>query len=800
MTDLQWEFWFHSQEKALPPGIQTVDSQLRHAMRRLTHVPIRQQSLVEMMTNVDTLPKTTNIALFTHLDALNTGELQEIGKIVNKLKSRRVESSSKHPIHFCFVHTDPTQATEQAQTLRDMVSSHEQVLERLVCLGPRMSSRLRSQFPNVETNRIVEIGAGMRRPPSPPSDPPPEPILKPLPKVSNVRILFGSPTSPDNIKENGLDVFARAAGLVQRHFLNRRVNATFVVSSLLGRANSKIGPADRGLLRQFETWLRSEAKKEFDGITEFEVRELKLDRGQWLTDELQRADIFVLPNRNEPFGLVAAEALSMGKPVVATVGTGFAEALLIYASDSFLPVDKYVCALTPNALAETIEAVIADRDSRRLFRQVAEGMYKRLSWTNAVHRLLKELDLSPDLYKPTIDISEEGYNRATVSELPRENPLASPLNEKLLAPPTDENGDRRDVLFNIPVLRTVTLEEFPTNQGRSVELETAGTSLRIRKRILKPELLDSDSTNQRLEAQWKFVQERLNTARGTEGRTTQIYPKIYQCNDSYILMEYFDGGSIDQVENKDEAERLAGRAINKLLSASLEARPPEKCNQRDFQGSWDFCEKELRNRISRYNSSVAKTDVEPLSSNDTRNTLVNDCETYFQTKRNSVSNAPAPIHLAIHGDFGPNNVVFTSDPDFGERLVFIDTRARWCATQCGSVPYWDTVFDLATFFIFTRHIVPSISETFGTGSKSPLSKDDATLLRLIERGVRDTGYGEHDPEWRFRFEAACVVRLLGSISNQFQTAPEQGNQRANALVKETAKFIETTRSGHLSWE
>lgn len=80
-------------------------------------------------------------------------------------------------------------------------------------------------------------------------------------------------------------------------------------------------------------------------------RVLKLPKEQ-LIDEYRRADIFVLPSITESFGLVYAEALSQGLPILYTAGQGFDGQF----SEGY--VGYHVDAHDPESIAEAVRRVM----------------------------------------------------------------------------------------------------------------------------------------------------------------------------------------------------------------------------------------------------------------------------------------------------------------------------------------------------------------------------------------------------------------------------------------------------------
>jgi glycosyltransferase involved in cell wall biosynthesis len=95
----------------------------------------------------------------------------------------------------------------------------------------------------------------------------------------------------------------------------------------------------------------------------------------------QGARLFVLPSYSENFGLVAAEAMAMGCPVVVTPEAGIAE--LIRAERAGV-----VSSNEPNELAAALTALMADDAQRRaLGQRGGEVVRQHLGWTQVVQQI-----------------------------------------------------------------------------------------------------------------------------------------------------------------------------------------------------------------------------------------------------------------------------------------------------------------------------------------------------------------------------------------------------------------------------
>jgi glycosyltransferase involved in cell wall biosynthesis len=76
-------------------------------------------------------------------------------------------------------------------------------------------------------------------------------------------------------------------------------------------------------------------------------------------DLLQGCQVFVLPSRSEPFGIVLVEAMACKKPVVSTTAGGIPEIIENQKNGILVEPDDY------NALADALLKVLKDVNLRR---------------------------------------------------------------------------------------------------------------------------------------------------------------------------------------------------------------------------------------------------------------------------------------------------------------------------------------------------------------------------------------------------------------------------------------------------
>lgn len=94
-----------------------------------------------------------------------------------------------------------------------------------------------------------------------------------------------------------------------------------------------------------------------------------------LIEQYRKNDIFVMPSRTETFGLVYAEAMSQGLPVIYTKGQGF---------DEQFPDGEVGYAIDPNSSADIASKIIAVMQNYELLSVNCREKYTKFNWNNIV--------------------------------------------------------------------------------------------------------------------------------------------------------------------------------------------------------------------------------------------------------------------------------------------------------------------------------------------------------------------------------------------------------------------------------
>ena len=102
-----------------------------------------------------------------------------------------------------------------------------------------------------------------------------------------------------------------------------------------------------------------------------------------IADVMRAADVFIFPTRYEPFGMVIAEAMACGVPVVTSAVAGAAELMRDGESGRVLPDPR-----DARAFAAAVDAILADEDARIAMGRAARSAVQDLGWDRIAARTL----------------------------------------------------------------------------------------------------------------------------------------------------------------------------------------------------------------------------------------------------------------------------------------------------------------------------------------------------------------------------------------------------------------------------
>lgn len=103
-----------------------------------------------------------------------------------------------------------------------------------------------------------------------------------------------------------------------------------------------------------------------------------------VADVMRAADVFVFPTRYEPFGMVIAEAMACGVPVVTSAVAGASELMRDGESGRVLPDPR-----DARAFAAAVDGLLADEDARIAMGQAARRAVQDLGWDRIAARTLE---------------------------------------------------------------------------------------------------------------------------------------------------------------------------------------------------------------------------------------------------------------------------------------------------------------------------------------------------------------------------------------------------------------------------
>jgi glycosyltransferase involved in cell wall biosynthesis len=185
---------------------------------------------------------------------------------------------------------------------------------------------------------------------------------------------------------------------VKPKFVDRKTRRSIIINILfVGYVNERKGLHllidSLALCRDFEWHLRIAGEESYSpqyaSLCRQMVKEMNLsDKVEFLghlssdslEKELTNADIFVLPSRNESYGMVYIEAAAYALPIISTVTGVVGEVLIPGESVYTVPFDDV------NALAEAIRKLSKDKALRI---RLGENAYKRIDYNYGIEAMYK---------------------------------------------------------------------------------------------------------------------------------------------------------------------------------------------------------------------------------------------------------------------------------------------------------------------------------------------------------------------------------------------------------------------------
>lgn len=313
-----------------------------------------------------------------------------------------------------FVHMSPLH-TESLKEYRqqDFVTEREQRLAREVeaarradivgCIGPRLYRFFSGELGRDESApRVLRIDCGIDRPVFDDRMPPLQPM-----------ILCAGRT--DSLGVKGFDLFAMVAGQLsaewQYHPVTKRLPApTFEIRGSASRSE------------RLEEDLRDISEQVAGVRARIYVRPYSSEEDIFKKD-LSRASVFLMPSREEGYGLVACEAISAGVPILISSESGLADSLKEMSARTGMSINEFIVDHRgrdddiASAYFSKVLDIFADQQfSADHTHRLREQMYQTASWDAAADVLLRGLGIEPS----GLRIESSGASTAGQAEDPLE--------------------------------------------------------------------------------------------------------------------------------------------------------------------------------------------------------------------------------------------------------------------------------------------------------------------------------------------------------------------------------------------
>lgn len=403
-------------------GIQTVNRELACAISK-ANPGIRAVALVLTATeaeiadagrrNVKLIAGNENctwaeVLLSKEVEQLDAKEVQAVighghfsGRPAIALRNRFF----KNALSIQFVHSSPI-ATEHLKEYRqdnyvvETQRKFEQDMELcgeadiVVCVGPRLFRYAKTALEARRVRaRIVQVDCGLSKMEGKDRPPPTQPTLLCLGRT-------------DSFNVKGLDIFARAARILTERWREHPTT----------RGRTQPAFAVRGAKEKPEQLAKRLTRLAGCMI---EVRPYTTDHRQ-LDADFRGASVFVMPSREEGFGLVACEAISKNVPVLISAKSGLAELVRDAANEQLMRTEQWI--IEHDASDEEVARRYADAalallttDQEHYQQQSAKLhslLMSRCSWDAAATSLLAHIG------EPRKDVTLEKASTKAIEDKP----------------------------------------------------------------------------------------------------------------------------------------------------------------------------------------------------------------------------------------------------------------------------------------------------------------------------------------------------------------------------------------------
>jgi aminoglycoside phosphotransferase (APT) family kinase protein len=335
----------------------------------------------------------------------------------------------------------------------------------------------------------------------------------------------------------------------------------------------------------------------------------------------------------------------------------------------------------------------------------------------------------------------------------------------------------------------VTEQVLPTNLGRTVSVVRTPSGKRY--------LLKAAAT-----PHWRaeLLQQstHFDVLRDYFGATAP-YPRVIELGPAHMVMEFYDGGSLDDLAfsgDRTDVEHLVEELLELYLHLSFDSQSPidAEAGSELARLATSFTGTQVRSRISRLEEAVLRFPAfvshRPPWSESTRGDVIAGAASRIESWSTSAGiHQVAPLRLSVHGDLGLNNVLLRSTRD--RSLVLIDTRGIWIDGR----PWWDPLLDLATLLVFHCRVDPTLAAC--DPGRRPIHHGSGRISEDRLRSIVEAACERHDvnasvPDWRERLELYIAVRLLGAVSVQVLSAPREPELLADAMLRLLVEHLDAT--------